>query len=144
MSVRVASHQRNYLNQFQLTCKHICSCVAEPAGLKVTLPQTRSYVPMLVAGKHSCIIPPGMFLCSQREAYSNRTVCATFSPSVPLCLRYIIPKFFEVGIQNLVCGCILGWRSVAYHFWVIVTLISTSDLCFRKIVSGAYLSYYLR
>ena len=26
------------------------------------------------------------------------------------------PVFFEVGIQNLVCGCTLGWQSVAYHF----------------------------
>ena len=52
--------------------------------------------------------------------------------------------FFEVGIPNLVCGCILGWRSVAYHFWVSVTLTFTSDLVFRIIMSGAYLLYYLR
>ena len=52
------------------------------------------------------------------------------------------PKFFEVGIPNLVCGYILGWRSVAYHFLVTVTL--TSDLVFRIIVSGAYLLYFLR
>ena len=37
----------------------------------------------------------------------------------------------------MMCGCILGWRSVAYHFRVTVTL--TSDLDFRIIVSGAYL-----
>ena len=24
--------------------------------------------------------------------------------------------FFEVGIPNLVCICILGWGSVIYHF----------------------------
>ena len=63
-------------------------------------------------------------------------------PSVPLCVRCISPIFFEVGIPNLVCGCILGWPSVAYHFWVTVTL--TSDLVFRIIVSGTYLLYYLR
>ena len=40
--------------------------------------------------------------------------------------------FFEVGIPNLVCGYILGWRSVAYHFWVTMTL--TFDLVFRIIV----------
>ena len=34
--------------------------------------------------------------------------------------------FFEVGIPNLVCGCLLGWPSVAFHFGVTVTL--TSDL----------------
>ena len=30
--------------------------------------------------------------------------------------------FFEVGISNLVCGCILRLESVAYHNWVTVTL----------------------
>ena len=25
-------------------------------------------------------------------------------------------KSFEGGIQNLVCGCILGWQSVMYQF----------------------------
>ena len=49
---------------------------------------------------------------------------------------------FEVGIPNLVCGYILGWRSVGYHFRVTVTL--TSDLVFRIIVARAYLLYYLR
>ena len=53
-------------------------------------------------------------------------------------------SFFEVGIPNLVCGCILGWGSVAYHFRVIVTLALTSDLVFRIIVSGAYFLYSLR
>ena len=75
------------------------------------------------------------------EAYSNHTV----RPSVRLSrfrVRSISPIFFEVGIPNLVCGCILGWRSVGYHFRVTVTL--TSDLVFRIIVSGAYLLYYLR
>ena len=24
---------------------------------------------------------------------------------------------FEVGIPNLVCGCIFGWRSVKYPVW---------------------------
>ena len=28
---------------------------------------------------------------------------------------------FEVGIPNLVCECIFGWRSVTYHFWVTVS-----------------------
>ena len=50
------------------------------------------------------------------------------NPSVPLRVRCISPIFYEVGIPNLVCGCILGWRSVAYHFWVTVTLTLTSDL----------------
>ena len=30
-------YQQIYLNQLQLTYKHICSCVAEPAGIYVTL-----------------------------------------------------------------------------------------------------------
>ena len=46
---------------------------------------------------------------------------------------------FEIGIPNLVCGCILGWLSVVYHLRVTVTLTFTSDLVFGIIVSGAYL-----
>ena len=85
------------------------------------------------------------------EAYSNRTVRPSVSPSVSpsvrpsrFRVRSISPIFFEVGIPNLVCGYVLGWRSVAYHFRVTVTLTLTSDLVFRIIVSGAYLLYYLR
>ena len=81
------------------------------------------------------------------EAYSNRTVRPSVSQSVSvrpsrLRVRSISPIFFDIGIPNLVCGYILGWRSVAYNFWVTVTL--TSDLVLRIIVSGAYLLYYLR
>ena len=68
------------------------------------------------------------------EAYSNHTI----RPSDPLCVLCISPIFFEVGIPNLVCGCISGWWGVAYHFAVTVT----SDLVFRLIVSRAYLLYY--
>ena len=50
----------------------------------------------------------------------------------------------DVGIPYLVCGYVLGWESVAYHYRVTVTLTLTSDLVFRIIVSGAYLLYYLR
>ena len=85
------------------------------------------------------------------EAYSNRTVRPSVSPSVRpsvrpsrFRVRSISPIFFEVGIPNLVCGYILGWRSVAYHFRVTVTLTLTSDLVFIIIVFGAYLLYYLR
>ena len=70
------------------------------------------------------------------EAYSNRTVRPSVRPS-RFRVRAISPIFFEVGIPNLVCGYILGWRSVAYHFRVTVTL--TSDLVFRIIKSGASL-----
>ena len=58
-------------------------------------------------------------------------------PSIPLCVRCISPIIFEVGIPNLVCGYILGWRSVAYHFRVNVTLTLNYGLVFRIIVSGA-------
>ena len=84
------------------------------------------------------------FLCPQRNfgRHSNCTVRPCVRPSIPLCVRCISPRFFEVGIPNLVCGYILGWRSVAYHFRVTVTL--TSDLVFRIILSGAYPLHYLR
>ena len=32
-------------------------------------------------------------------------------------------------------GCILGWRRVAYHFWVTENLTLTSDLVFKIIVA---------
>ena len=52
-------------------------------------------------------------------------------------VRNISLILFEVGIPNLVCACILGWQSVAYHTWVTVDL--TSDLVSRiAIDSGAY------
>ena len=38
------------------------------------------------------------------------------------------------------CKCILGWRSVTYHFQVTVTL--TSDLVLIVIVSEAYLKLF--
>ena len=79
------------------------------------------------------------------EAYSNRTVRPSVRPCVrPAFVSGPYPIFFEIGIPNLVCGCILRWRSVAYHNWVTVTLALTSDLVFRIIVSGAYILYYLR
>ena len=43
----------------------------------------------------------------------------------------ISPIFFEIGIPNLVCKCILGCLSVTNYFWVTVTL--TSDLVFEKL-----------
>ena len=49
------------------------------------------------------------------------------------------PIFYEIGIPNLVCKCILGLQSVTYHFRVTVTLTLNSDLVIRIIVSGAYL-----
>ena len=48
-------------------------------------------------------------------------------------------KLFEVGIPNLVCGCILEWQSIVYHNSVTVTLTWTPDLVFRIIVSRACL-----
>ena len=50
----------------------------------------------------------------------------------------ITSTFFEVGIPNLVCGCFLGWQSVAYHFGVTVTL--TFDIDFRINMFGAFFS----
>ena len=81
-----------------------------------------------------------VFLCPQRNFGRHKVIALSVRLSVRpsrFRVRFISPIFFEVGIQNLVSGYILGWRSVAYHFWVTVTL--TSDLVLRIIVSGAYL-----
>ena len=80
------------------------------------------------------------FLCPQRNFGRHIVIALSVRPSVcpsRFRVRSISPIFFEVGIPNLVYGYILGWVSVAYLFWVTVTL--TSDLDFRIIVSGAYL-----
>ena len=100
----------------------------------------------LLKGHNEIFMPPKELW----EAYSNRTV----RPSVPLRVRCISHIFFDVGIPNLVCGCILGWQSVAYHFRVTVTLTLTSDLVFivmkcpsvrpSHFMSGAYLLLSLR
>ena len=89
-----------------------------------------------------------MLLCPQRNFGRHIVIALSVSPSVRpsvrpsrFRVRSISPIFFELGIPNLVCGYILGWRSVAYHFRVTVTL--TSDLVFIIIMSGAYLLYYL-
>ena len=71
----------------------------------------------------------------QRNFGRHIVIALSVSPSIPLRVRCISHIFFEVGTPNLMCGYILRWRSVAYHFWVNVT----SDLVFRIIVSGAYL-----
>ena len=77
-----------------------------------------------------------VFLCPQRNFGRHIVMALSIRPS-RFRVRSISPIFFEVGIPNLVCGYILGWRSVTYHFRVTVTL--TSDLVFKIIVSGAYL-----
>ena len=73
---------------------------------------------------------------------SDIVIPLSICQSVPLPVWCISPIFFEVRIPNLMCGYILEWRRVAYHFRVTVTM--TSDLVFRIIVSSAYLLYYLR
>ena len=68
---------------------------------------------------------------SRRHNFGRHIVIApSVCLSVLLRVRCISPIFFEVGIPNFVCGCILGWQSVAYHFQVTVTLTLTSDLVF--------------
>ena len=47
------------------------------------------------------------------------------------CLE-IFSILFELGIPNLVCGCILGWQSVMYQFCDL-------DPISAIILSGAYL-----
>ena len=96
----------------------------------------RSYcaIHKLLLDSHISLFPRhNLFLCPKRNfgRHSNGTVRLW---------RFVSSAFpisIEVGIPNLVCGCILGWRSVPYHFGVTVTL--TSHLVFRIFLSGAYL-----
>ena len=56
------------------------------------------------------------------NASLNGGVWHTFLDHLDLVSKIIVsgarlsPRIFEAGIQNLVCGCILEWRSVVYHF----------------------------
>ena len=52
------------------------------------------------------------------EAFSNRTV----HPSRFVSGAYLLYSLRK-ELKKLVCGCILGWRSVATHFRITVTLI---------------------
>ena len=96
----------------------------------------RSYcaIHKLLLDSHISLFPRhNLFLCPKRnlQRHSNGTVrLSRFVSSA-------FPISIEVGIPNLVCGCILGWRSVPYHFGVTVTL--TSHLVFRIFLSAAYL-----
>ena len=123
------------------SCSMIPFCLTKvPPGLRIQVSESGSSWPSCFF--FSIFMPPKEIW----EAYSNLTVRPSVRQSVRpsrFRVRSISPIFFEVGIPNLVCGYILGWRSVAYFFRVTVTLTLTSDLVFRIIVSGAYLLYYL-
>ena len=58
-------------------------------------------------------------------------------------VRSISLILFEVGISNLVCGCILRGLSVTYHNWVTVTLDLTSDIVLETALSLVHISYIL-
>ena len=65
----------------------------------------------------------------------------TFTPELYNNLTLSISSIlFELGIPNLVCGCILGWQSVMYQFFGHYDL----DLVSKIIMSAAYLICYLR
>ena len=73
----------------------------------------------------------GCILGWRSVAYHN-LVTVTLNLTSDLVSRNccISPIFFEIGIPNLVCKCILGYLSVTNHFRVTVTL--TSDLVFKN------------
>ena len=45
---------------------------------------------------------------------------------------YIFHVLFKIGIPNFVCGCILGWQSVTYHFRVTMILTLKYDVVFQN------------
>ena len=58
---QICIYQLICLNQLQLTYKHICSCVAKPAVIYVTLASDPQLVPDSQAGKHNCTRPSCMY-----------------------------------------------------------------------------------
>ena len=114
-----------------LSLKGGCTCSSESTHVKMPHCWKSHVTAYFSFEKHgqqsvwSVFMPPKELW----EAYSNLTVCPSVRPSVsPSCFRVrcIFPTFFEEGIPNLVSGYIVGWRSVAYHFRVTVTLTSDS------------------
>ena len=125
---------RIYFDNVTLTLHNVTLASQKPCELKIT---------SVIAAKQA-VIYEVYVLCPQRNFGRHIVIALSVRQSVPLRVRCKSPIFFEVGIPNLVCRYILGWRSVAYHFQVTVTLTLTSDLVLNIIVSGAYLLYYLR
>ena len=68
------------------------------------IPQRTLKVPFLII-QRALEVP---FLCPQRNFGRHIVIALSVPPSVPLRVRCISSIFFEVGIPNLVCGCILG------------------------------------
>ena len=119
--------------------RHIVIALSIRQSVPLSCPVHISYILWVRNSKFGVWIHLGMAEC--RVPFSGH--CALTSDLVfriILSGAYLI--LFEVGISILVCGCILGWRSVSYHNWVTVTLNLTSDLVSRNYIeSGAYLLY---
>ena len=88
-----------------------------------------------------------MYTCISGWLYFVYHFWVTLTLTSDLVFRVIVSNhiisshiLFELGIPNLVCGCIVGWQSVMYQVLGHCDL----DLFSRIIVSGVYLLYYLR
>ena len=65
------------------------------------------------------------------------TVTVTLTQNTRIRSTYLL--LFEVGILNVVCGCIFGCLSVAHHPLVTVTLTKTSDLVSKVKIECVYI-----
>ena len=88
-----------------------------------------------------------MYTCISGWVYFVYHFWVTLTLTSDLVFRVIVSNhiisshiLFELGIPNLVCGCIVGWQSVMYQVLGHCDL----DLFSGIIVSGVYLLYYLR
>ena len=101
-------YQQICLNQLHLTYKHIFRCVAEPAGIYMLhLPQTRSFVPMLLPnlrpGKHNCTRPSCMYF----------TVAPVLSSHV--FISCILSACMSVTVLSYQDPCILHLHTTISH-----------------------------
>ena len=76
-------YQQICLNQLQLTNKHICSCVAEPAGIYVTLDMA------------------DMSLCS----YSTNWLVSTIAPDPHGCILQLHMTSSHAFIRHILSAC---------------------------------------
>ena len=99
-------YQQICLNQLQLTYKHICSCVAEPAGVYVTLAavislcsyQTNGLVSTIAPDHQTCIFQlhlssSHVFISCILSACMSVTVSSYQDP----CILYLHPSISHVG-----------------------------------------------
>ena len=109
MSVRVASHQQICLNQLQLTCKHICSYVAE----------SNIYI------CYTCLRPACMSLCPYPTNGLVSKIVPDHQACIYSCTRLAVMSLLVAYYQH---GCLLQFHLISIHVYYICTRLSAMSV----------------